>query len=81
MAGTLSDEVADAIDNAGVVILCLSEYYERCPNCQRGETDMIERDNSVLIFVFGDVQFFCASLFVPQKYGPSLKILSPSQTP
>ncbi len=38
MAGTLSDEVADAIDNAGVVILCLSEYYERCPNCQRGES-------------------------------------------
>ena len=50
MSGTLSDQVAEGIENSGIVLLCLSEYYQRCGNCERGNILLSILRNKNILF-------------------------------
>ncbi len=36
MDGELNDAMAEAVENAAVVIICMSKYYQESANCQKG---------------------------------------------
>ncbi len=36
MAGNLNDAMAEAVDDAAIVIVCMSQYYKDSANCKKG---------------------------------------------
>ncbi len=37
MSGNLNDAMAEAVENAAVVVMCMSQYYKESTNCKRGK--------------------------------------------
>ncbi len=35
MVGDLNDRMAEAVDNSGIILVCMSEKYQNSKNCQK----------------------------------------------
>ena len=53
MGGSTLQAMADAVENATVVFICMSQKYKDSPNCRAGNINPIALRKAKIVYYFG----------------------------
>lgn len=64
MGGSTLQAMAEAVENAEIVLLCMSQKYKNSPNCRAGKTTwFVMIKNVYIILVLLGPRFHIAGIF------------------